>query len=104
MESFVYNEIKKGASWSSQFYEFSYYRDRDMVEVDLLVKNEGRYLALEVKSGATISESDFKGLKKVLNLFEPKFAMGVLLYDGERVMPFGDRLFAALISILWDND
>ena len=105
VESFVYNELKREASWSGQFYEFYFYRDRDMVEVDLLIENdEGQYLGIEVKSGATISTNDLKGLKKVRNLLGPKFTMGVLLYDGERVLPFGDKLFAAPISVLWDND
>ena len=29
------------------------------------------------------------------------FKLGIVLHDGERAVPFGDRLFAAPISCLW---
>jgi uncharacterized protein len=30
-----------------------------------------------------------------------RFKLGVVLYDGDQVLPFGPRLLAAPISLLW---
>jgi len=32
-----------------------------------------------------------------------RFAAGVLLYDGESTMPFGEKLFAVPIRALWEG-
>jgi uncharacterized protein len=103
LESFVISEIHKIASWSNIDVRFSHYRDKDQDEVDLIIENEvGSLVAVEVKASATVSAADFKGLRKVAAAAGSNFRLGVVLYDGETVVPFGHGLFAAPLSCLWN--
>jgi predicted AAA+ superfamily ATPase len=102
LESFVISEILKIASWSSTEVRLSHYRDKDQDEVDLIMENEmGSLVALEVKASATVSPTDFKGLRKVAQAAGKDFRLGIVLYDGDKVLPFGDGLLAAPLSCLW---
>jgi len=66
------------------------------------VENErGALVGVEVKASATVYSSDFRGLRKLLEICGDDLQLGVVLYDGPNVVPFGDRLFAAPISCLW---
>ena len=67
-----------------------------MIETD-----RGALIGLEVKAGATVSADDFKALRKLAGACGDDFRQGLVLYDGERVLPFGDRLLAAPMSCLW---
>jgi len=40
-------------------------------------------------------------LRKLLEISGDDLKLGVVLYDGPNIVPFGDRLFAAPISCLW---
>jgi len=103
LESFVISEIHKIASWSNIDVRFSHYRDKDQDEVDLIIENEaGSLVAVEVKASATVSAADFNGLRKVAAAAGSNFRLGIVLYDGETVVPFGHGLFAAPLSCLWN--
>jgi len=43
---------------------------------------------------------DFRGLRKLRGAFGERFAGGVVLYDGEATVPFGDRLHAVPVGRL----
>jgi predicted AAA+ superfamily ATPase len=103
LESFVISEILKITSWSGEEVRLSHYRDKDQDEVDLVMENEvGSLVAVEVKASATVSIADFKGLRKVAQAAGSNFRLGLVLYDGETVLPFGEGLFAAPLSCLWN--
>ena len=59
---------------------------------------------VEVKAASTVTGDDFKGLRKLKDAVQNNFAAGVVLYDGESVAGFGDRLYAVPISRLWAGD
>lgn len=102
LESFVYNELKKQASWVESPLNFSHYRDKDKVEVDIIIENNsGDYFAIEVKAAASISEHDFKGLRLFQAIAKERFKKGILLYDGYSILPFGKDLYAVPIYCLW---
>ena len=100
-ETFVYQELRRQASGSPAPTRFFHCRDRDGVETDLLVVRGRRVAGIEVKAGATIHSSDFRGLKQLRRALGDDFVRGVLLYDGERALPFGDRLSAVPLTTLW---
>lgn len=100
-ETFVYQELRRQASGSPTTTRFFHCRDRDGVETDLLVVRGRRIAGIEVKAGATIHSSDFRGLKQLRRALGADFVRGVLLYDGERALPFGDRLSAVPLTALW---
>jgi hypothetical protein len=50
-----------------------------------------------------VTASDFRGLRKLRAAAGSRFAAGLVLYDGESVVGFGDDLFAVPISALWQS-
>jgi hypothetical protein len=70
--------------------------------VELVIENqEGNLVGVEVKSSATVMADDFSGLRKLAEVCGKRFAAGLVLYDHDTVVPFGDRLFAVPLSTLW---
>ncbi len=102
LETFVFSEVLKLASWSGQPFAFAHYRDKEQNEVDLVIEDQNRRLVgLEVKAAATVTAADFNGLRKLAAAAGPRFTLGLVLYDGDTVVPFGPKLFAAPVSGLW---
>jgi uncharacterized protein len=104
LETFVINELFKQSCWLQQDLSFYHYRDKSKQEIDCIIENaRGESFAIEVKASATISAKDFKTLQNFRDTEKEKFRMGVLLYDGEEVIPFGEKLFAVPIYALWEG-
>jgi len=102
LETFVFSELLKQMSWMEGSWTLYHYRDKDQDEVDIVVEDAaGAVVGLEVKAGATVNSEDFKGLRKLGKACGDDFKLGLVLYDGEKAVPFGDRLFAAPLSCLW---
>lgn len=102
LEAFVFSEILKQAEWFGEDCTLHHYRDKDQDEVDVVVESSaGALVGIEVKAAATVSSGDFKGLKKLADAGGGDFKLGIVLYDGETIVPFGERLFAAPVSALW---
>ena len=102
LETFVFAEVMKQTTWSNARYTLHHYRDKDQDEVDIIVEDEqGALVGIEVKASATVHASDFKGMRKLLDNCGDDLKLGLVLYDGTKVVPFGDRLFAAPMSCLW---
>lgn len=101
VETFVYLELRRQAGWYEDAATFSHFRDKDQVEVGIVIESGNRLVGIEVKAAATVGEQDFKGLRALRQAAGDRFAAGVLLYDGEATVGFGDRLSAVPISTLW---
>lgn len=104
LETFVFQELRRLASWQHDPLGFYHYRDKDGAEVDVVIERGARSLAgVEVKAGATVTPADFRGLRKMREAIGARFASGVVLYDGETTAGFGDRLFAVPVRSLWER-
>ncbi|MXW92053.1 MAG: DUF4143 domain-containing protein, partial [Rhodospirillaceae bacterium] len=102
LESFVFGETLKLASWSEDRYAFSHFRDKDRNEVDIVIEDgQGRIVGIEVKAAATVTSGDFSGLRRLAAGAGKKFVSGIVLYDGDRTVPFGEQMSAAPVSALW---
>ena len=102
LETFVFSEILKQASWWDENCALYHYRDKDQDEVDLVIEaGSGALVGIEVKASATVNAGDFRGLRKLAQTCGDNFKLGVVLYDSEKIVPFGDHLRAAPISCLW---
>jgi hypothetical protein len=72
-------------------------------EVDFVVENDnGKSIAIEVKMSSTLNEKDFKNLGECRDTIGEGFVKGVVLYTGEDILPFGDKLWAVPINVLWE--
>ena len=104
LETFVFGELRKLISWQEQPLRLSHYRDKDQDEVDFVLEDaQGRVVGIEVKAAATVTGSDFKGMRKLAAALGRSFQLGIVLYDGEQAVPFGEGLVAAPLSCLWSG-
>ena len=71
--------------------------------MDVVLESGGRVTGVEVKAAATVTGDDFKGLRKLQDAAQKTFVAGVVLYDGDAVVGFGDNLYAVPISSLWET-
>jgi len=103
LESFVFGEVMKLLSWSDLRLVPFHFRDQDDHEVDIVLEREdGAIAGIEVKPSATALSGDFAGLRKLADAAGKRFAFGVVLYDSDATVPFGEKLAAAPISCLWN--
>lgn len=101
-ETFVATEIARQIAWQDNPPRQYHYRDRDGREVDIVLeRRDGTVIGIEVKSAASASPSDFRGLRHLRDRLGDRFKAGVLLYTGSNTVPFGDRLAAVPLAGLW---
>ena len=102
LESFVVSEVLKIAGWSERKLTFSHFRTKDRDEVDLVIEDRrGRVVGIEVKASATVRVQDFRGLRQLQEAVGDRFVRGLVLHDHDRITPFGEKLHAAPLSLLW---
>lgn len=102
LETFVFGEILKLSSWTGKRHAFSHFRDKQRNEVDIAIEDgRGRIVGIEVKAAATVTAGDFSGLRRLAAGAGRKFASGLVLYDGERTVPFGEHMAAVPVAALW---
>jgi predicted AAA+ superfamily ATPase len=103
LETFVFQELSRQAIARDQRLDFFHFRDRDDFEVDIVIERGARQIAgIEVKAAATVTGSDFRGLRKLRDAAGARFAGGVVLYDGAAEAGFGDGLHAVPLRRLWE--
>lgn len=100
LETFIYQELRKYADWHDRPLNFFHFRNKDKVEVDIVIEQGQQIAGIEVKAAATVTANDFKGLRKLKEGCGKSFTAGVVFYDGESIVPFGDQLFALPISAI----
>jgi predicted AAA+ superfamily ATPase len=104
LETFALQELRRQASGRPDPIEFFHYRDRDDFEVDIVLEQGSVAVAgVEVKAAATVTEADFRGLRKLRDAAGKRFAAGIVLYDGRATASFGGGFFAVPFRFLWES-
>ena len=105
LETFVFGELVKQAGWlETRGISIHHFRTttKTQDEVDFVLEdNQGSVVAMEVKASATVTSSDFNGIRKLSEVTKDRFVIGILTYDGDKVIPFGSNMWAVPISNLW---
>ncbi len=103
LETFVCQELRRQSSGREDDIRFHHFRDKDGYEVDIVLEKGTRKIAgVEVKAAASVTSADFRGLRKLASAAGKRFVAGVVLYDGETSVSFGDALYAVPIRRLWE--
>ena len=103
VETFVFQELRRQASWDDASIAFFHFRDKEAAEVDVVLERGAQQIAgVEVKAAATVTAADFRGLRKLKDATGRRFAAGVVLDDGETSASFGEGLYAVPILALWE--
>jgi len=102
LQTFIFSELVKAAGWTRERVSIFHYRDKDQVEVDFVLENAtGQIVGIEVKPAASVTRRDFVGLERIAAAAGKSFVQGVLLYDGDQTLSFGEHLTAAPFPTLW---
>ena len=104
LETFVLGELLKLAGWADDRYALTHFRDKERNEVDIVIEDGlGRMVGVEVKASATVTRRDFSGLRRLAAASGERFVLGMVLYDHEQTVSFGERMAAVPISALWSR-
>ena len=101
LESFVVGELAKHLGWSETDARLLQYRDRDQREVDVMLEQGNRVVAIEVKATATPTVSHARHMAAIRNRVGTRFHLGIVLHTGRAAVSIGDRLVALPVSALW---
>jgi hypothetical protein len=78
--TFVFSETTNQAAWFDDTHTLYHYKDKEQDEVDIVVENErGAVVGIEVDAIATVHASDFKGIRKLLDICGDDLRLGVVL-------------------------
>ena len=103
-EAFVASELLKQRSFSEQDYQLFHFRDRDGVEVDLILElDDGRIIAIEVKASSTYRADHFTGLRFLKDRLGDRFVAGVVIGMANTGYQYADRLYGLPASALWQH-
>lgn len=89
LESFVIQQLIAQAGWTDPDLRFWHYRDKDQVEVDLVITRGRQTWGVEVKSALTATASDGHGLRRLADQCGSDYQGGALLYGGNSSFPLG---------------
>ena len=101
-ENFIATEIIKNAS-SITGLEISHFRTSDQKEVDFILEKGNEVIGIEVKLNSTPGLNDFNGLKLLKEAVKDRFKLGVVIYTGTTLIPFGEDFWAVPVCYLWEK-
>jgi uncharacterized protein len=72
------------------------------LEADVVLERaDGAVAGVESKARATVGKSDFAALQELRDQLGKKFIAGIVLYTGDQIIPYGDKLWLVPLPILW---
>ncbi len=102
LETFVVGELRKQLSWAAPHTSLYHFRTAGGLEVDIVLEQaDGSVAGVEIKGSATVTASDFASLQALRDQLGKQFRTGIVLYLGDRVIPFGEKLWLVPIPALW---
>ncbi len=102
LESFVVQQLICQASWIDSDFKFSHYRDKDQVEVDLVIERGQQLWGVEVKKAANVHTRDCVGLARLAAQTGKRFQGGILLYCGNNTLLLKQKnCYAVPMNALW---
>jgi predicted AAA+ superfamily ATPase len=101
LENFVLSELSKAKCIDDYFLDISFYRTSDGREVDFVLENKGKIVAIEVKHSENITEKDLAGINELKSMTDGDFVCGVVLCNTPRVIEYGNGIYLLPFSALW---
>ncbi len=104
LESFVVQQLIAQAGWTDPELRVWHYRDKDQVELDLVITRGRQTWGVEIKSAVTATASDGQGLRRLAQQCGSDYQRGVVLYAGDSSFALSGELdFAVPLSRLWQE-
>jgi predicted AAA+ superfamily ATPase len=108
LEWFAYGELPRLASWADDSYDRMVYRDKDQLEVDVVIATGlAQLVRVEIKASASVQGGRLAGLRRLAAQAGDRFLGGVVLYDGIQSLPMGSvagrPIWALPLTSLWQG-
>jgi len=99
-ETFVCNELVKHISFASNQTQIFHYRTNDKKEIDFILKQNDKIVAIEVKSASKVDKSDFRHILDFQKSCHGE-VFGVVFYAGENVLWIDESCVALPFGFFW---
>ncbi|WP_454299914.1 ATP-binding protein [Salana multivorans] len=104
LEAFVVSELTKQRGWSAQEFDLFHFRDRDGLEVDVVIEfGDGRVFLVEVKATATYRAEHARGIRALAERLGDRFIGGAILGLSPQRYQLAERLWALPVASLWQD-
>jgi predicted AAA+ superfamily ATPase len=103
LESFILQQLIAQAGWTDPDLRFWHYRDKDQLEVDVVLTRGNKVWGVEIKASATLHHTDGNGLRRLAAQSGTDFQRGIIFYDGANILQLdGAKILAVPIKLLWE--
>lgn len=99
-ENLVASELTKLIT-DDMLTRLNHFRSHNGDEVDFIIEQGRKLVAIEVKAKKQLHKDDFKGIEIFQTLVNKDFHIGIVLYLGDKVVKWGDNIIALPVSALW---
>ncbi len=101
-ENFVASELLKQLALVDESLDLHHFRTSDGKEVDFILESpDGSLVAIEVKGRDAVTAADFENLRELSKQLETDFVCGIVLYKGNKIIPFDNNMWAVPVAALW---
>ena len=99
-ETFIFTELRKHISYSTENTDLFHYRTSDNKEIDFILSRGDTLLAIEVKASSSVNKQDFKHIIDFQSKTSKKVT-GIVFYMGEHLLEIDKNNFAIPFSFLF---
>ncbi len=93
-ENFILQEILAWGTLQVITPEIFYWRPRaGDIEVDFVIRSNGKVVGVEVKSAENITFGDTRAMREFLK-FHPEASNGIIIYGGNKIYPIASNIYA----------
>lgn len=89
-ESWIVSELLKNCYHTGQQPHLYYFRDSNQNEIDVIIDHGQKNTAIEIKSGQTLNDDFFKGLRYWRKITDHSTAPAALIYGGDQQHTYKD--------------
>jgi predicted AAA+ superfamily ATPase len=99
LENFVAIELKKQLTLCDSHAVLYHYRTASGQELDFILQGPGNHIVgLEVKDKSQVAAQDVKQLENLKDTLGNQFKVGIVIYLGNEIIPFGEKLWAVPVT------
>jgi predicted AAA+ superfamily ATPase len=101
-ETFVAMELARLLPYTDEQPRMYHWRTQHGHEVDVVLENRrGEIIGIEIKSSASVSQADLRGMRRLRDAAGARFRAGLVLCTVRQTTPLGAQMSALPIEALW---
>ncbi len=103
LESFALQQLICQSTWLNRNLRFYHYRDKDQIEVDVVIEEGRNVWGVEIKRSSSVNQNDGKGLARLASQAGKNFKGGILLFNGDSILAIKStpNTYAVPLNHLW---